>query len=236
MSSKDPGFIFYPGDYLRDTQCLSEKVQVAYDRIMCEHMRNICISHAQYNFFTKKLSKEEKKELRTVLSENESGFFIEWVVASISKRKAYSESRRNNRTSKKREDMKHISESYDSHMEIEIDNENKSVLKGVQGERDLPLTDVEIGATKEFVFLTMRRNLSTDRVNEYWKSFLIISKDEFYNSRSKQLVHFRNWLKKQPNELDQQSVTKNTIGKKSGGFAIISEALGSLNEGGSHDS
>jgi hypothetical protein len=98
--SKDPAFLFYPGDYLRDTQCLSEKTQVAYDRIMCEHMRNICISQQQLNFFTKKLSEDELNELLMVLEKTDEGYHIHWVAESISKRKAYSESRRQNRQKK----------------------------------------------------------------------------------------------------------------------------------------
>jgi len=65
--AKDPAFLFYPGDYLRDTQCISENCQVAYDRIMCEHMRNICITHQQLKFFTKRLTEEELEELKMVL-------------------------------------------------------------------------------------------------------------------------------------------------------------------------
>ena len=68
MQKKDFAFMFYPGDYLRDTQCLSERVQVAYDRIMCEHMRNICISQQQLKFFTKKLTDEEMEDLLMVLT------------------------------------------------------------------------------------------------------------------------------------------------------------------------
>ena len=117
--------MFYPGDYLRDTQCLSEPVQVAYDRIMCEHMRNICISQAQLNFFTKKLSAEEKQELLMVLTEIPGGFQIDWVVTSITKRIAYSESRSKNREGK----TKNISKSYDSHMESEDENEIEDVIK-----------------------------------------------------------------------------------------------------------
>ncbi len=122
--SKDPAFIFYPGDYLRDTQTLSEKSQVAYDRIMCEHMRNICISQMQLKFFTKKLNEEELEELMYVLTKIKGGFQIEWVALSILKRKAYSESRSKNRKGKPKEHMKNISKTYDSHMENEIENEN----------------------------------------------------------------------------------------------------------------
>jgi len=125
--ANDPAFLFYPGDYLRDTQCLSEPSQVAYDRIMCEHMRNICISQSQLKFFTKRLTDEQKEELMMVLTENTEGFFISWVVDSIQKRRAYSDSRRNNRksTAKKLEEKpKNISLTYDEHM----DNENEIVI------------------------------------------------------------------------------------------------------------
>jgi hypothetical protein len=119
--AKDPGFLFYPGDYLRDTQCLSEKAQVAYDRIMCEHMRNICITQDQLNFFTKRLSEDEKMELMMVVVKKDCGYQIEWVAESICKRKEYSASRRKNRSSK----GNNISDTYDSHM----DNENENVIK-----------------------------------------------------------------------------------------------------------
>lgn len=122
--AKDPAFLFYPGDYLRDTQNLSEKAQVAYDRIMCEHMRNICITHKQHKFFIKRLNDDEREELEMVLKEVEGGFCIEWVAESISNRKDYSESRRSNRAGKKKEDMKVISKTYVSHME----NENEIIV------------------------------------------------------------------------------------------------------------
>ena len=119
--ANDPAFLFYPGDYLRDTQCLSEKTQVAYDRIMCEHMRNICITQKQLNFFTKRLSEDEKEELEMILTKNSKGYQIEWVAESIVKRRAYSESRRINRTGTK----KKICKTYDTHMDNEIEDVNE---------------------------------------------------------------------------------------------------------------
>ena len=123
--AKDPAFLFYPGDYLRDTQTLSEKSQVAYDRIMCEHMRNICITKQQLKFFTKRLSEDEIEELKFVLTEIKGGYQIEWVAESIIKRKEYSNSRRKNREGKK----KNISKTYDLHMENE--NENINIIKNI---------------------------------------------------------------------------------------------------------
>jgi len=121
--ANDPAFLFYPGDYLRDTQCLSERAQVCYDRIMCEHMRNICITQAQLNFFTKRLTDEEKTEILMVVVKSEQGFQIPWVVDSIIKRREYSESRRKNRKSDNQKG-KNISKSYVPHMDNEIENED----------------------------------------------------------------------------------------------------------------
>jgi len=118
--AKDPAFLFYPGDYLRDTQNFTEGQQVAYDRIMCEHMRNICITQTQLNFFTKRISSAEKAELMFYLKRVNGGYQIEWVAESIIKRRAYTESRRNN----KRKKDKSVCSTYDNHMENENENEN----------------------------------------------------------------------------------------------------------------
>src|SRR3990172_2953077 len=125
--AKDPAFLFYPGDYLRDTQCLSENTQVAYDRIMCEHMRNICITQTQLDFFTKRLTVEEKNELLFILNKVDGGYEIEWVALSIRERISYSESRRKNREGKPKEDML----TYDSHMEGESESDNNSIIKSI---------------------------------------------------------------------------------------------------------
>lgn len=121
--AKDPGFKFYPGDYLRDTQCLSEAVQVAYDRIMCEHMRNICISQERHNFFTKRLSASEKEELNNVLIKCEDGYYIDWVRESILKGRAYSTSRAINREGKNKDKHKKDILTYVAHMDNDNDND-----------------------------------------------------------------------------------------------------------------
>jgi hypothetical protein len=127
--AKDPAFLFYPGDYLRDTQNFNENQQVSYDRIMCEHMRNICsvigVSQAQLNFFTKRLTSEEKAELLFYLKQTNGVYQIEWVVESIEKRRAYSEGRRQNKTGNK----SNICLSHDEHMENENENiNNKEII------------------------------------------------------------------------------------------------------------
>ena len=129
----DPAFLFYSGDYLKDTQCLSEAAQVAYDHIMCEHMRNICISQERLNFFTKRLTKEQKAEVHSVLKSVTGGFEIEWVADSLRKRRNYTDSRRKNRQGK----GKHM-KTYDPHMEIENEIVIENVIEiGVKNEKSI---------------------------------------------------------------------------------------------------
>lgn len=128
--AKDPAFLFYPGDYLRDTQCMSANAQVAYDRIMCEHMRNICISQSQLKFFTKRLTDDEREELLAILVNKDDGYQIEWVANAIAERRAYSASRKKNRQGKSSKSSSHISSTYVKHMEDEneIEIESKDVV------------------------------------------------------------------------------------------------------------
>ena len=132
--AKDFAFMFYPGDYLRDTQCLSEKAQVSYDRIMCEHMRNTCITQQQLKFFTKRLNQDELDELISILTPVNDGFQIEWVVQSINKYKAYSESRAKNRVGKTSKNRDLPKKSYVPHMESESESDKGDYKRGQETE------------------------------------------------------------------------------------------------------
>jgi len=93
-------------------------------------MRNICISQAQVDFFTKRLTDDQKNEVFMILRPHENGFCIPWVVDSIIKRREYSESRRKNRSSKKENTnpkSEKTSKTYVPHME----NENEIVIENV---------------------------------------------------------------------------------------------------------
>jgi hypothetical protein len=60
------------------------------------------------------------------------------------------------------------------------------------------LSEIEAGATVEFVFLLKKTRLAVDRIVEYWGAFkLNLTGKKFYQSRADLLQHFRNWLKDQ---------------------------------------
>jgi hypothetical protein len=117
--SKDPAFLFYSSDFLTGTALMSDDQIGKYIKLLCyQHqkghlterdMLKICSTHDEDIF-----SKFEK---------DENGLYYNArLQQEIDKRKAYSESRRQNRIKK---DMNNISNSYDKHME----NENENVIK-----------------------------------------------------------------------------------------------------------
>jgi len=122
--SKDPAFLFYTSDFLTGTSFLTNEQIGKYIRLLCHQHQNghlkekdmlkICLTYDEDVF--------EKFE------KDENGlFFNVRLDEEIHKRKAYSESRRNNRKKKevKEEDMSIISETYVEHMENENENEDK---------------------------------------------------------------------------------------------------------------
>lgn len=139
---KDFAFQFLPGDYLRDTQCLSEKAQVAYDRIMCEHVRSIsldvhavCLAKDRVEFFLKRLSDDEKWEVMSVLNQVSGGFQIEWVAQKVAERAAFLASRAANasgeRSSKPKE--KH-EKGYAKHLDNDNNKDNSNKENSLNNE------------------------------------------------------------------------------------------------------
>lgn len=139
---KDPAFLFYSSDFLSGTMLMSDEEVGQYIKLLClqhqkghlkeKDMLNICKSYNEDIF-----SKFKKDE--------EGNYYNERLEYEANKRKAYSESRRNNRKKKEtyEEDMKNICNSYEEHMENEnvIVNENININKnnrkrGYKGEKE----------------------------------------------------------------------------------------------------
>lgn len=171
--AKDFSFQFCPGDYLRDTQCLSEKAQVAYDRIMCEHIRNvsnhmqsICISQENITFFAKRLNEDERAELYHVLTKvsgEKSGFQIEWVAEKIAERQRYIESRSGNGGKKHNKAYAKHKKTHDLHGDIDSDSDIDSIGDGKNEKQkksqNLKSEGIEV---MEYLNLVTGSNFQTD--------------------------------------------------------------------------
>lgn len=125
---KDPAFLFYSSDFLSGTMLMTDEEIGQYIKLLClqhqkghlkeKDMLNICKTYNE-DIFSKFIKDEE------------GNYYNERLEYEANKRKAYSESRRNNRKKKEEtktyeEDMKNICNSYEEHMGNE--NINKNII------------------------------------------------------------------------------------------------------------
>jgi uncharacterized protein YdaU (DUF1376 family) len=118
--SKDPAFLFYSSDFLTGTMFLTNEQIGIFIRLLCvqhqkgrlreKDMLKICKTYDEdvFEMFTK---------------DDENLFYNERLEAEVTRRKAYSESRRNNRKNKTTP-LENTSLTYVKHMENENENEN----------------------------------------------------------------------------------------------------------------
>jgi hypothetical protein len=220
--AKDPAFLFYPGDASEDTQFMNRLERGCYFDIL----------KAQKKFGRFSLDQIKKvlggdfdscwPALEIVLKSENGFYFIEWVDDAVTARKAFSESRRNNRKGKKSsekevnqtslsydEDMKNICSSSDDHMENENENGNEiknEINKGGTGENSVPnyLVDGEpVDDLKSFLennfqalMNGLKKNYGEITFNEAMKDFSLRHLQADWPSEQDLRKHFSNFLMK----------------------------------------
>ena len=138
--AKDPAFLFYTSDFLTGTMLMSDEQVGKYIRLMCyEHQHGRLPEQDML-----KICKTYDADVFSKFDVDECGlYFNERLEIEIGRRRAYSDSRRRNRISTPScdEHMSNMCETYEKHMEIEIDTnktidnrELKVTGKGVKGE------------------------------------------------------------------------------------------------------
>ena len=119
--SKDPAFLFYSSDFLTGTALMSDEQIGKYIKLLCYQHQMGHLSERDML----KICKTYDEDIFSKFEKDENGlYFNARLHQEVEKRKAYSESRRQNRTKK---DMNNISNSYVQHMENE--NVNRNVIK-----------------------------------------------------------------------------------------------------------
>ena len=153
---KDPAFLFYSNDFLSGTMLMSDEQIGQYIKLLClQHQKGhlkekdmliICKTYDD-DIFSKFVKDEEGNYYNVRLEEE------------VERRKKYSESRRNNRKSKKTEknknicvtyddDMNNICNSYEEHMETETETETETININKNNEEKLQKKFIEcIGST-----------------------------------------------------------------------------------------
>lgn len=142
---KDPAFLFYSSDFLSGTMLMTDEEIGQYIKLLClqhqkghlkeKDMLNICKTYNEDIF-----SKFKKDE--------EGNYYNERLEYEANKRKAYSESRRNNRKKKEtyEKDMKNICNSYEQHMgnANANANENRNINKNNSKVNDSCVNDLQV--------------------------------------------------------------------------------------------
>ena len=140
---KDPAFLFYSSDFLSGTMLMTDEEIGQYIKLLClqhqkghlkeKDMLNICKTYNEDIF-----SKFKKDE--------EGNYYNERLEYEANKRKAYSESRRNNRKKKEtyEKDMKNICNSYEQHMGNANANENININKNNSKVNDSCVNDLQV--------------------------------------------------------------------------------------------
>jgi len=194
--SKDPAFLFYSSDFLTGTLLMSMEQKGKFITLLCiqhqkghlseKDMLHICGSYDE-DVFTK-FQKDEHGKFYNIRLEEE-----------VDKRKAYSESRRNNR--KKKEDMNNTSLSYVEHMENE--NENEDLIEKKKVARFQKPT---IEQLKEYMTEQGMNDIAENWLNHYEANGWMVGKNKMKDWKAS----VRTWKTNQKNN----SATPQVVHKK----------------------
>lgn len=172
---KDPAFLFYSSDFLSGTMLMS-------DEDVGKYIKLLCLQHQQGHLTEEDmLSMKASKKVLSKFKKDENGnYYNERLEYEANKRKAYSESRRNNRKKKitYEEDMKNICNSYEEHM----GNENININKNINENKDNRVIGEEEKKTKK-----PTAKASKHKYGEYQN---VLLKDE---ELQKLKVEYPNW-------------------------------------------
>jgi uncharacterized protein YdaU (DUF1376 family) len=127
--AKDPAILFYTSDFISGTLTMTDEQRGKYILLLClQHQKGKLTEKDMLN-----ICKTYNEDIFSKFKKNGQGlFFNERMDEEINKRKKYSESRRKNRSGKKKkpkEDMSNTSETYVKHMEDEDENININVFE-----------------------------------------------------------------------------------------------------------
>lgn len=117
---------------------MSDEQVGKYIRLLCAQHQ---IGHLSEEDMLKICKTYDKDVLAKFSKDPQGNFYNERLESEILRRKAYSESRRQNRMSKKK---KNICQSYEKHMENETENENENPCGRTIRDKGKALSDSDI--------------------------------------------------------------------------------------------
>ena len=205
---KDPAFLFYPNDFDAATKFFTNEQVGQYLRLLIASFQHGRLNRKQITFI---MGLEPDEEILSKFKVDDLGkYYNERLEAEITKRKAFSESRRKN-VQKRYEASTSVDTSLGTsgvHMENENENENESKNKGLKENLPrgfmastehikLPIKEIQIGASIEYLAITKGKKVTPDFVIKLWEIFKVkeFSGKKWYNDENAVFTHFLNSLK-----------------------------------------
>jgi uncharacterized protein YdaU (DUF1376 family) len=139
--AKDPAFNFYTNDFDQKTKFFTHEQVGMYLRLLMAQHQHGHLTEAQMMHICGRYDKDVFLKFD---KDSEGKFFNDRLELEVTKKKAYAESRKNNRISKNKDTSKSYDTTHVKHMinhmenENEIDNEIDIDKKGVQGKTNVP--------------------------------------------------------------------------------------------------
>lgn len=216
---KDPAFLFYSNDFLSGTMLMrNEEVGI--------YIKLLCLQHQQGHLEEKDMLSigATKKVFSKFIKDDKGYYYNERLEYEANKRKAYSESRKNNRKKKEtyEEDMKNICNSYEEHMEnenININEEEKIHFADFVTMTNAEYEKLVSTYSKEFAdqCINILDNYKGSKGKEYKSDYRAIlswvvdeNKKRTENKQSKQLKEksYNNYEQRQYNDLNSLYANK----------------------------
>lgn len=231
--SKDPAILWYWNDWQGGTATLSRHLKGCYMDLLSAQFNSgpLSIDQIKSVLGTDKalwdiLSKKFRKEVN---SDGIEVFFNERMATEVIKRKAFTDSRKNN-LSKIKNKSPHMGHHMAGHMENENENENLDKDRGVGKGEDL-WTDAKnsfLNSTDAWVMkFCTEKKVNENRLKTLMQEFITDQelKEEFKSFKELR-NHFTNWFNQKSKQYNGNSVQK--AGKATGKDAGANELLEDL--------
>lgn len=193
--SKDPAILFYTSDFLTGTFTMTNEQVGKYIKLLCLQHQKGKLSTYDMEFVC---SGSDPIVFAKFQQDEHGYYFNKTLTEHAEKRKAYSESRKNNRKKSSYDNhMSNICKTYDKHMENENEIENVIVLGTTNkiNKRETFFNDFPNSSYLESVCKDL--NQTKDQVLSRLKDFRIVSEAD-YNSMAEFSTHLKRWINKNP--------------------------------------
>lgn len=206
---KDPAFLFYSSDFLSGTMTMTHEQVGKYIRLLCLQHQKTELTEKDMLF----ICGSYDEDIWNKFERGESGtFFNVRLKEEVLRRKAYSESRRNNR-------MKNISKSYVRHMETENETETVTKKKGGAGGKKQQATELvfEIPTLEQLITYADEKGFTDGIAYEFFEKYTNLQWKKNLNGEpiANWKLTMQTWMKRDYNQKwkKQQTTTSTQYAK-----------------------